>query len=352
MNIHLSYLSHIISDLLEFTKLKKIEICIDHTRFKLSALVNEIRAMFAPACTDRGLELIIAVDADVGNTWVGDSSRIKQILVNLIGNACKFTAHGAITVTVTRTESDQVRGLSFSVQDTGPGVDRDNLYEIFQPYTQFKVPNHSVAHGIGLGLAIVTMLLDLMHGAIEVTSELGKGSVFIFSLPLAPANDPADASEIATVAAAGEKDRVLEAENQSIFFALSGEVRPKRILVADDLSISRLLIGDYLAEFGVDITYADNGTEASALADEFFFDLIIIDERMPGMIGSEVAAYIRRFDNAHKNHGVPIILQSADSRDSTRKAAYYKGVTDFLRKPYTRVDLQDLLRKHIHDIGI
>ena len=307
----------IINDILDFSKLDAGHLDVESIPFDLAHLIYSTVSVLAVRAAEKGVELI--PDLDGSPTWVqGDPSRLRQVLTNLIGNAVKFTERGEVVVRVApATLPDGRSAVRFAVQDTGIGIPADQLGTIFREFTQVDGSTSRRYGGTGLGLTIAQRLVGLMGGHIDVTSQLGKGSAFTFTLPLAAVAPPATAKPVVHVPLVG-----------------------RRVMVVDDNSTNRRIFREMLAADGARVDEASSASAAlatlrSAIRTGDPVGLVIIDARMPDHDGFELATQVRQ-DAALKT--VPLVmLTSAGQRgDAARCRAL--GVAGYLNKPISRTD--------------
>jgi PAS domain S-box-containing protein len=279
-------LLYTINDILDFSKLEAGQVEIRPRPASVRDLARETVDLLAVQAAEKRIDLHLEMEEDVPALALVDPERIRQILLNLVGNAVKFTDEGEVCLTVRRAPG--VDGLEFSVSDTGPGVPTERLMRLFQRFSQVEGGHSATQPGTGLGLAICKGLVEAMGGEIGVESQLGEGSRFWFVLS-APVVAEAAVSPIEDGAAL---------------------VAGRRVLVVDDNSANRTLVRSILQTFGVGVEEACDGLEAVAMAGRGGFDLVLMDLRMPGLDGVEAA---RRIRAAAGSRGcAPMLAFSAD----------------------------------------
>ena len=236
-------------------------------------MLEQVHALLAPQAAERGLELRFEHDARLPPRAPGDPTRLKQVLVNLVGNGMKFTQQGAVTVTVRHhwPQNGENR-FRFEVRDTGIGIPQDRQGILFNAFSQMDASTTRQYGGSGLGLAISRKLVETMGGEIGVESLPGMGSLFWFEVPLALGNVPAHHET---------EPRVIAASS------------PRRVLLVDDVELNRVLIADMLRAYGHEVAVAENGQEAVVLAAREPFDVVLMDVQMPVMDGVEATRQIR-----------------------------------------------------------
>jgi signal transduction histidine kinase/CheY-like chemotaxis protein len=317
-NVSLSaeMLMTIINDILDFSKVEAGHMDFESHPFSLCALTDRVHSMLSLRARDKGIHLDNEIADDARGYYLGDGTRIHQVLLNLVGNAVKFTTHGAVRMVITRTGT----GLRFAVHDTGIGISPEAQTRLFADFSQADASTTRRFGGTGLGLAISKRLAEGMGGRIGVDSELGQGSCFWFELPLTSTSAPTEVSEAAPVP-----------EN------LAGGETKHRLLLVEDNQINQKLALTLLGRLGHDAELAENGLQAIAAAERSTFTLILMDMQMPEMDGLEATRRIRAGNGP--NAKVPIIALTANAMQEDRDACREAGMSDFLSKPFTRADL-------------
>ena len=317
----------IINDILDFSKIEAGQLRIDPHPFLLGSLLAHIANVLGPTALAKGIQLTIEPLPDLGGALIGDSLRIEQVLVNLIGNAIKFTERGEVRVGVTRLGRDEQHiNLRFAVKDTGIGIDPGKLNGLFQPFTQADGSITRRFGGTGLGLSICKRLVELMDGRIGVDSLPGAGSTFWFELPLGYN----EALKLTTKTMPDEAGPILEG---------------LRILVTDDTQLNRLIAEKALKNRGALVTLANNGAEALEClrVHPQAFDLVLMDIQMPVMDGLEATRRIRQELGLTR---LPIIALTAAVMAEEQQAARDAGVTDFMGKPMDLNRLAEMIWKY------
>ncbi len=322
----------VINDILDLSKIEAGRMKLDPAPFQLREFLNRATAVFAIGARQKGLALSLDVDPSVPDGIVGDSGRLNQVLLNLTGNAMKFTEIGNIAIHVqchgpaeaALDETGSVT-LCFSVRDTGIGIDSDKLAAIFEAFEQ---ADNSVARkygGTGLGLAITRRLVTMMNGRVWAESESGKGSAFHFTATFALADDPS-ASQIPS-----------QAEP-----ARAGPTRQLRLLLAEDNPVNQLLATRVLERQGHQVVVVVNGREAVEAAAHDRFDAVLMDVQMPVLDGLAATRQIRRREE-HTGAHVPIVALTANAMDEDRGICTAAGMDAFLSKPIRASQLLALL---------
>ncbi len=326
----------IINDILDFSRLDAGRLSLDSTAFDLHAVLRGVQDVIAPLAKAKGLDLRSDVAPNLPARVIGDAGRLRQILINILGNAVKFTATGHITLQVLA--GNKPGQLRFSVVDTGIGIDPSILPRLFDRFTQADASITREYGGSGMGLAICRKLVELMGGRIGARSRPGQGSVFFFHVQM-----PTDTeSESAT---AGPPDREMAGQTGGTPSSGPSEKTPAgrptlpagpggaplKILIAEDNAINRTLLISMLSPYGAHLDSAETGQHAVEKASKEYYDIILMDVQMPVMDGIEATRQIRRLPAPAGK--VPIIAVTGNAFAEDRAACLAAGMTDFLPKP-------------------
>lgn len=347
----------IIDDILDFTKIEAGRLKLGRSAFSLRDSLGSIEALFSEPASQKGLVLSFTVDSAVPEVVVGDPGRIRQILLNLIGNAVKFTDEGSITVTAGLTDTDKGEQFRFTVADTGPGIHPDDQTRIFGEFYQADVSLTRAHGGTGLGLAITEQLVRLMRGRIGFDSRHGQGSLFWVELPLeAPGDNTLGewATETSKTAASGKESARLERLTNPTASASAPTTGATeyplpvtydlQVLVAEDSEVNQFIIRELLAKWGIEIAVAANGLEAVEAFKKWAFDLILMDIQMPEMDGLEATRQIRALQAGEGIHaGCEIVGLSAHAMSGDRERYMAEGMVDYLTKPIRMEELREVL---------
>ena len=320
-------LLNIINDILDISKLQAGKPVILSEPFVLQDCVKGAVALLQPTAKAKGIDLVIAPMDGVLPNLLGDEGRIRQVLLNLIGNAVKFTAVGDVMVRVRCQKARAGWAIMISVKDSGIGIEADQIDRIFDSFTQADDQITRRFGGTGLGLAISRLLAREMGGEIAAASVPGDGSCFTVSLNLPEATDVALA-KAAIVGAA---------------FGYTGQ----RILVAEDNKTNSLIVRRMLETDGLTLDFAENGAQAVELYRLHRPDLVLMDMSMPVMDGLEATREIRRMESAQKLARCPVIALTANAFGEDRDACLAAGFDDFLSKPVTRAALIARITAHL-----
>ncbi len=301
-------LLRLIDEILDFSRVEAGKMVIETAPFDLRSCLEKATEMHRPGAMAKNLSLELRIPDELPGWVSGDECRVTQVLLNLVGNAVKFTKQGQVILSAEPLAGDLIR---FSVRDTGTGIPEDKLDQLFRPFSQIDASTTRHFGGSGLGLALSRSLVEMMGGEIGVESPPGQGAIFSFSLhlPLAPA---------------AEEDRPETADRRGY---AAGKVR---ILLAEDEKTVQLLMRTLLGQKGWEVVCAGSGEEAVALWEREDVDLILMDVQMPGMDGFESTRVIRERE---KQTRIPIIGLTAHAREEDRLACLAAGMDDRLTKP-------------------
>jgi PAS domain S-box-containing protein len=324
-------LLRLINDLLDFSKIEAGRLELDFAPFSLrNALGDTLRALAVRAHA-KGLSLVSDICSAVPDSLVGDAGRLRQVMLNLVGNAIKFTDAGEVTVRVAcpdppRDEEGNV-ALRFTVSDTGIGIPQDKQQKIFRAFEQEDTSTTRKYGGTGLGLTIAARLVALMGGEISVESRPSKGSTFAFTARFKPQPEAGHISPVT-------RQPIVEQPGEPEL----AEVTPLNVLVAEDNEFNAQLIEHLLVRRGHHAVLAADGREALGLLEKSAFDLLILDIHMPELDGFEVVEAIRRLEQGTDRH-LPVVALTARSRSEDRDKCLAAGMDEFLTKPFRPDDL-------------
>jgi signal transduction histidine kinase/CheY-like chemotaxis protein len=325
----------VINDILDYSKIEAGKVILDPIPFNLSELSRDIIKCMAIPARKKGLMIGLQTSPDVPEYVVGDPGRLRQVLVNLLGNAIKFTTQGRVDLTIsTGNLTEEDRPLKFSVSDTGIGIAPDKLNKIFQPFEQADGSTTRRYGGTGLGLAISTHIVGLMGGKIWVESRAGTGSVFHFTalvgeVPL---------EEMAASPFLMARDGIQSQGPQTT------TVQRLNILVAEDNAVNQKLIVTMLDRLGHNVTLAGNGKEALQQYELKPFDLILMDVQMPELDGLEATSKIRLKEQDSSQH-TPIVAMTAHAMTGDKDRCISAGMDDYVAKPISRKSLSEVIER-------
>lgn len=313
----------IINDILDLSKIEAGMMRITKGIFSINGLVNSVETFFVERAKEKGLTISSKIDTSIPDTLNGDATRLTQILVNLIGNAIKFTHQGNINIEIynkQQTENEVVVG--FKVSDTGIGIEKEKLLEVFERFNQGEDSTTRNYGGTGLGLSIVKSLIQLQNGDIEVISEQGKGTTFHFYIPYAIAK---------------EQLNVVPKVDTNYFKDKTNT--PLKVLIVDDNAINQSLMKHLLSQWNIDFETANNGLEAVEFLRNNDCDLVLMDIQMPQMDGYVATQTIRE----ELKLNTPIIAMTAHALAGERERCMSRGMNEYISKPITEEELFKLI---------
>ncbi len=327
----------LINDILDLSKVEAGKMELTLSEYHIKSLINEVLNMMDIVASQHGLMLLSEFDMSIPCRYLGDEGRIKQILINLVNNALKFTKKGHVKISVSGMPSEvpDMERLVFRVEDTGCGIRKENLEQIFENFRQLDSKRNRSVEGTGLGLSISRHLAELMDGSVKVESVYGEGSTFIVDI-LQKVVDSRPLSEVPEGEMQHEK--VLEP-----FTA-----KNCKVLIVDDNMINRKVARSLLQTYDLEITEAESGMEAIQFVKGTLFDIIFMDHMMPGMDGIETVEHIR--GECGENGTQPVIIAlTANAMEGVRETFLTSGFQDFLTKPIDRQTLHMALLRWIPD---
>ncbi len=323
----------VINDVLDLSRAERGKLSFNYQSFDLNALIQEVESLFAQDLKAFGIDFYAKIDTDVPATVKGDKARIRQVLINLVGNAKKFVKEGYIQIRVAKA-SDTDNGIIFSVTDTGKGIGKEQQASIFKAFEQIDSQNQPANTGLGLGLAISQKLVQQMGGYMDLESEIGQGATFYFTLPLPKAKE----SE-----ALDKYDEKLGASDK--FETNLREQYPLSLLIAEDSQINQRLIATFLEKFGYTPKVVEDGDQAIREVQDSDepYDLIFMDIQMPKKDGMEATHVIKQELNLQK---IPVIVAlTADAMEGAGDKYREAGMDDYLSKPFNVTQIKLLIEK-------
>ena len=326
-------LMDILNDVLDHSKIEAGKMVMSATPMSLHSVVNSATSLFRANAESRGLTITLHLGAEVPDGVVGDAPRLKQVLLNLLGNGVKFTERGGITLNLTLLppapgQADQAVHVRFAVSDSGIGIPAAALEEVFQPFHQVDSTRSRLRGGTGLGLAISQRIIEAMGGHIEAESRIGVGSVFRFDLvlPLAPQVPlPSHDSDFGGLDMAAQMTGV--------------------VLLVEDNIVNRMIGAEMLKSFGVEVMEAEDGAQALTLLQSQRVDLVLMDIQMPVLDGYAATRALRERESRLRLPRVPIVALTANAFDEDAVQSLAAGMDAHLAKPYSRAQLRELLTR-------
>ncbi|KAA0875288.1 ATP-binding protein [Nitrincola tapanii] len=316
----------IINDVLDTSKLESGKVKLDIHPFSLRELIQDVTKLFSVLAQKKSLELLVKMH-ELPNVVLGDSTRLRQVLLNLLGNAIKFTETGEVCLIVKPTH--QPDHYHFLVSDTGIGMTKEQMSRIFEAFTQADTSTTRLYGGTGLGVTLCKQILNLMQSEIEVRSQLGVGSDFNFTLHLPQPEQITEESRVVSL-----KKNVVKPEIQIPDFSAHN------LLLVEDNPVNQILMRGILKKTGINLIIANHGAEAVQAVEQESIDCVLMDIQMPVMNGFEATVEIRK---AHPD--LPIFALSADQVEGQRQRARECGFNGWLDKPIDVVKLYNTLSR-------
>jgi len=320
----------IINDILDFSKIEAGKLDLEMIDFGIKSLIDDIVKALSVQAMKKYLKLIYHFEDGIPDILIGDPVRLKQIVINLIGNSLKFTSEGTVEVKIEKSmQEDNLISLKFSVMDTGIGIPENKIENLFQLFSQLDNTTTRKFGGTGLGLSIVKSLVELMGGTIEVKSKLGIGSNFSFTMPF-------QISNCINLSVKQESASSSESIEKNV-----------SILLAEDNKVNQMLMIKMLEKKGWQIEVADNGRIAlEKLAINNSYNLVLMDIQMPEMDGFEAASSIRETESVTGMH-IPIIALTANAMKGDKEKCIEAGMDDYLSKPIKSTNLYEMVMKYV-----
>ncbi|MBD8922404.1 response regulator [bacterium] len=322
-------LLEIVNGILDISKIEAGKLEIVNTEYDVKKVLNELNALSRGRLGEKPIEFIVKFDESIPPVLYGDAGRLKQICVNILTNAIKYTKKGSIVFSVNSVKKDGICRLIISVEDTGIGIKQENISKLFNKFERLDLEDNVTIEGTGLGLAITKKLVDLMHGKIVVQSVFGKGSKFTVSIDQRIVENPTikvEASE------KGENDI---------------KVKDKLVLVVDDNKINLKVAERLLSTYGLNIECVDSGFACiENLKNNKMYDLILMDDMMPKMSGVET---LKKIKEEIDNFSIPTIALTANALTGEREKYLASGFDDYLAKPINKDELNKVINKYLND---
>ena len=308
----------LVNDILDFSKIEAQKLTFEKIPFEVKSALNDIVQLLGPSASKKGIMILSNVDDRVPASIIGDPTRIRQVLLNLVNNAVKFTFTGSVKINILQRKHDQnMSHLRFEIIDTGIGIPPKAIEEMFRPFSQVDASTTRKFGGTGLGLSICKQLVEMMGGKIGVESAEGKGSTFWFEISF----------EVASVKSQQANETKMDHEQARY-----------RILIAEDNAVNGMIARVMLEKHGHSITLVGNGKEALDALEMAPYDLVLMDCQMPEMDGYEATHRIRNAFDREWN-GIPIIAMTANAMAGDREKCLAAGMNSYISKPMKREDL-------------
>ncbi|MCR5719622.1 MAG: response regulator [Lachnospiraceae bacterium] len=327
----------IINDILDFSKIEAGKMELVPVQFNIVEIVNDVSNLIKFRIKDKDVGLVLEVDENLPKGLIGDDIRVKQIMINLLNNAAKFTETGFITLKLWPEWPDESHDevlLRVAVKDTGIGIKPEDLQKLFSSFSQVDTKRNRTKEGTGLGLAICQRLTRMMSGDITVDSEYGKGSVFSFFLKL----------KVFDKTPVGDYKEAVAGVSKPTVFAIDFKAPKAQILVVDDSLVNLKVARGLMRPYNMQMTFASGGQEAIDKCKDNHYDIIFMDHLMPVMDGVEATQKIRELPDGDKR---VIIALTANALSGSREEYQSKGFNEFLAKPIEITKLDEVLRNFL-----
>jgi signal transduction histidine kinase/ActR/RegA family two-component response regulator len=347
----------VINDVLDYSKIEAGRMTVEQIDFDLRSVCDEVRSILLAAVAKQGLVMSLSYDATLPRFIKGDPARLRQVLLNLAGNAVKFTERGTVHIEVSRLDGAQVK---ISVDDSGIGISAEQMDRLFRRFTQADSSTTRRYGGTGLGLAISKTLVELMGGTIGAQSHAGTGSTFWITLPLIAAVQTQSDTQAAKLPGAPRTAvPTLRAVVPEPIIAQAPATLPpgtvpvgaSRVLLVEDNFVNQRVAVYMLSKLGHRVDVAKHGREAIDMLGKSAYDIVLMDCQMPEMDGFEATRVIRDRTSAVLDHEIPVVAMTANAFPEDRARALACGMNDFLAKPVERAVLASMLEKWLEPVS-
>lgn len=326
----------LINDILDFSKIEAGRMEIIPAPYETAVFFNDVINMIGIKAKQKQLDFLVDIDSELPSVLLGDEVRNRQVIVNILNNAVKYTKQGSVTLSVEGIRESNAFVLKMQVADTGIGIKKDDLNKLFDGFQRFDLEQNRNIEGTGLGLAITHNLVEQMHGRMEVSSEYGKGSVFTVYLVQKVINDNpmGDFKQKFETMAKGEKE-----------YKESFTAPDAKVLVVDDNEMNLAVVKALLKKTDIQVTTCMSGRECLELTAKEYFDVILLDHMMPEMDGLETLARLKHSDT--RCGSVPIIALTANAIVGAKEEYLSAGFSDYLSKPIEGTELENMLFQYL-----
>lgn len=325
----------IINDILDLSKIEAGKMELMPIEYEFSSILNDIVNMTMKKAEDKGLAYELNADPDIPSVFFGDEIRIRQIILNLTNNAIKYTEHGSVSLYFSYDRDISI--LKFSVRDTGMGIKEEDMNKLFSSFQRLDETRNRSVEGTGLGLNISRQLAEMMDGKITVESEYGKGSIFTVEVVQKTVDD----------APIGDYVHLLEKAQIETEEHITAIVAPKaKALIVDDNEMNLEVMNDLMKETRINVTLASSGRECIEILKKRRFDIIFLDQMMPGLSGTQTLKILK---SEYPDDTTPVIALTADAIVGAKEIYIEEGFTDYLSKPVMYSELEAILSKYLDD---
>lgn len=325
-----------INDILDLSKIESGKMELVLVEYDVSSLLYDIVNMISMKAKDKGLEVILSVDENVPSRLYGDDVRLRQILINLLNNAVKYTESGSVTLTVKSEIKNQKAFFDFEVKDTGIGIKEEDIKRLFAEFERIEEKRNRNIEGTGLGMSIVTQLLALMDSQLKVQSVYGEGTSFYFSIE----QDIVDASPI------GDIEEHIKEQSEEYKYEVSFVAPDAKLLVVDDNMVNRKVFVSLLKDLKMYIDEASGGYECIDMLSENTYDLVFLDHMMPDLDGVQTLEKIYELPG-WKEKNIPVIALTANALSGAKEMYLELGFADYLSKPFRPEILEEMIYHYL-----
>jgi signal transduction histidine kinase/CheY-like chemotaxis protein len=330
----------IINDILDFSKIESGKMDIIPVDYDLTSTLNDLINMIKPRAEAKNLKILTDIDPETPTALFGDEVRLKQIMINLLTNAVKYTEKGSIQLKVTfskETKTSQNIILKVSISDTGIGIKKEDMQKLFDQFVRIDEKRNRNIEGTGLGMSITSNLLTMMGGSLNVESEYGKGSTFSFDL----------SQTVRKWTPIGDYSKEFSKLSSKEKYVPKFKAPNAHIVIIDDNAINIAVFKGLLKKTGIKIDSAENGKEGIRLCIENKYDIIFLDHMMPGMDGIETLNELKEKYPDNKNNETPVVCLTANAISGAKEKYVEAGFTDYLSKPIDPQKLEELIFSYL-----
>lgn len=328
-------LLELVNDILDISKIEADHVELENTEYRLQDILKEVFSIAYVKAGESGIEVNFEIHEPLPSVLYGDGKKLRQVVINVVGNAFKYTKEGSVCIHITGFYKEEQYYLQVIVRDTGIGIKQENMEKIFGAFERVDGGKNQGIEGTGLGLSIAKNLVRIMEGTISVSSEYGKGTEFVITVPQKPVGEETFQNLFDQ-----EEQQQDSNENQ-----LQLHIPGKRILVVDDNEINRIVANELLAYTQAEIDVADGGIECLQMVKEKAYDFILLDHIMPGMDGVRVLDELRKLPD-NKSRDAVMIIFTANAIEGAKEDYLSKGFDDYLSKPINVAQIDAVLRKY------
>ena len=326
----------IINEILDSSKIESGKMEIVPANYEMGSMINDLYNMISGKAREKDLDLHFEIDEALPSEYYGDDVRIRQIVVNILNNAVKYTMEGCVTLTLTGDRDGDYEILHFAVKDTGIGIRKEDISKLFSEYVRIDLSRNRYVEGTGLGISITRQLLQMMGSSLQVESEYGKGSVFYFDLR----------QKIVNEEPIGDFTSKIRQQEAGEYYAAAYRAPEARVLLVDDNEMNRKVFRNLLRQTQMQSWDVGSGKECLDIVSSQKFDLIFLDHMMPEMDGIETFHAMKKLEN-NLCAGVPVVMLTANAVTGAKERYMSEGFDDFLTKPIMPDKLDEMVLKYL-----